>query len=365
MPRETDSQGQSHYTAIPAKCLALLPFKSEALTRWGNRSDLAEFRHRLQEDGDVGEMPWADYEGRREQGDQITLLADELTSGSTHGYHERRPGSRKAVNYRRDAAFGGFAKAWEVWGYVEEELLSEAGFYSLAHTLEAKTDIDCALVLIKQYFYRQAFICLRTFLEDVLFPLYHLHHPGEFAKWRAGTNQHLTVRGKDGAVARLLKKGAIDQPFADRINTAYGEHNPAVHGHADVIINAGVFDRNWQGLSFKREELNDWLVKAKECLEIGLVLVKSTSDGWLALTCSGPMVCPTCHSTDFSVKARATKPVKDIEFQLGGRTVIFSTPKGPRPVLYRYRCRGCGKTINSTRSRRENEALKDVKLPRL
>ncbi len=348
---------------IPARCLALLPFKSEPLTRWGKRSDLAEFRHRYQDDGDVGELPWADHEGRRDRLGQITALADELTRGSVHGYHERRPGKSRPVNYRRDAAFGGFAKAWEVWEHVDEELLSESGFFSLAHTLEAKTDIDCALVLIRQFFYRQAFICLRTFLEDVLFPLYYLHHPGEFAKWRAGTNHHLTVRGDDGAVARLLKKGAIDQSLAGRIKTAYGEHNPAVHGHAEAIIHAGIFDRNWQGLSFKREELHDWLVKAKECLEIGLVLIKSTSDDWQALTRSGPMVCDTCHSTDFRIKAWPSKPAKDVEIQFGGRLIKLSAPKEPRPVLYKYTCRSCGKTINSTRSRRENLALKTAQTP--
>jgi hypothetical protein len=66
---------------------------------------------------------------------EIRVLGRKLTKGSIRTYHERNQDESKSIDYLRDPVFGGFAKAWLAWMWLDEELLSESGFVSLAHTL--------------------------------------------------------------------------------------------------------------------------------------------------------------------------------------------------------------------------------------
>lgn len=278
----------------------------------------------------------------------ILQQADDLSAGSEETYHERKKETPARIDYRDDPILGGFAKAWIAWRAVETELLSENGSFSLAHTLEATSDIDCALQLVKRFYYRQARICLRTFIEDLVYPLYFFHHRSAFEEWKAGTGQLPTMRGKNGILDSLVQQNELDAGVAARLDKIHKAGNSSVHGAAATMIHAGIHRREWRGHSFKAAELEAWLATAKECLECGICVVKRISDDWLAATQNGPHFCRRCHSQKFTAKKYEYRPWVPVHIDLGGVKVTLPEPEGPRPDLYIFECSGCGAVWHGT-----------------
>lgn len=345
MPTENDATGETRWTFLPADCLALLPFQSESLNRWRSDNDLSRFLGRLaceepdlQDRGTTGTAP-----------EHLLALADEFSSGSTETYHERLECSPVRIDYRLNAVFGGFAKAWTAWQAVETELLSENGSFSLAHTLETTSDMECAIDLAKRFYYRQAAICLRTFIEDLVYPLYFFHHRSKFDDWKVGKGKLPRVRGAGGILEQLVKGRALDSAIAGRLATAYGAQNQAVHGDAGTLVNAGTFTRDWRGRSFKAVELTRWLQMAKECLECGLFVLKRVSDDWLAYTRNRGPICDRCHSRDYRVQKYTSRPWVPVEIDLGGVKFVLPKPEGPWPDIYVFTCQRCGDFWHGTR----------------
>lgn len=174
MPYERNSEGETVYTYVPADCLALLPFAPDPVARWKPGNDLDRFQHRLAQ-GEMAREYCLQLEDVEEEeahswAKGFHRLADAFTEGSTQAYHPKRQGPSRKINYRQHPAFGGFAKTWAAWQMIEEEVLSENGFASLVHTLESRDDIGCALELLQKFYYRQAFVSLRLFIEDVIYP---------------------------------------------------------------------------------------------------------------------------------------------------------------------------------------------------
>ena len=330
MPYEPDSAGQRSYTVLPADCLKSLPFQDEPIANWKDGDDLNRFYERWS----AGDGYFDGTEIPEESLNAVEQLADELSAGSTFTHHEKDQAPLAAISYRHDPVFGGFAKAWVVWTFLDHEILAESSFVSLAHTLEVMSDMECAIELVKKYYYRQATICLRTFIEDLIYPLYFVHHPDDYPNWQSGAVQLPTVRGEKGILAGLKARGSLDASVGARLGLLYGAQNRAVHGAAQTLVHAGTFDGNWRGLSFKADELAVWLQTAKGCLECGLSVVKRTADQWKEYSRRRAPFCDRCHSIEFVIT-----PYQYLESRPDN--VILGDIKPPRGILYVYQCKRC------------------------
>jgi hypothetical protein len=359
MPTEKDASGKSQWVFIPADCVALLPFTAEPLHRWRSGNDISRFIRRLAcEDVDLDAVE--ERAAGTSAPDDLLRLAEELSAGSTETYHERLKLRSARIDYGRDPVFGGFAKAWAAWQAVETELLTEDGSFSLAHTLETTSDIECAVDLVKRFYYRHATICLRTFVEDLVYPLYFLHHRSDYDQWKAGQGRLPRMRGNGGILDDLVKRGAVDDTIAKRLGATYQSQNHAVHGAAATLLHQGTFNGAWRGRSFKVDELARWLEMAKECLECGIVVVKRLSDDWLAATRNNPHFCRRCHSKDLSVRKCRYRLWVPVEITLGNVKFTLPEPRGPRPTIYVFRCRRCGSVWHGTIPEKRHKAARSI-----
>ena len=247
-------------------------------------------------------------------------LAERLSEGSKHAYHGRRD-IDESIDFRYVPAFESFKNAYQGWEALDEDLLSESLFFSLAHLLEAKTDLDCSIELMATFYYRQAFVSLRTFIEDVLLPVYFLEDREEYKKWKAGSARVPNIRGKDGVISFLRKAQRIKEPNLAKMDTLYERLNGFVHGRPETLIHSGTCDGEWRGHSFKQSACMEWLDAATECINTAIVIMKQHTDHWWQQKRLEGLICDVCHETDFERKLESM--MKD----------------GP---LYKYTCRQCG-----------------------
>ena len=223
---------------IPAACLDALPLSPESISRWSTDGDLLVFLRNLHD--------WtteaANGSGQRFPVNYRSYGDTQYEQGKSSFREIASEFQRQAENHRdtaipygpiriyepidclEDTTFGLLAKHAIAWDAVVEALLSDDGFFSLPIILEARTELDCSVLLAKHLYYKQALQVLRGLLElNVL----HVHFAGDerdYAAWQVGNYRVPNLRGdqpeRQGLLRRLLQKGAIAQDVKDESGLA-------------------------------------------------------------------------------------------------------------------------------------------------
>jgi len=150
------------------------------------------------------------------------------------------PHSSNYLDFYQDAQFGQVAKYAIALKCCTHRLLEDAGFYSLAHVLEAESDLDCSLLLASNFYYKQATLMLRSILEEVLLPIHFCDSVSDFDNWKANNYRTPNLRGRDGLIQRLLKKNIIHEPLATQTAVLYGNLSAYVHGSQSTLIHQNI-----------------------------------------------------------------------------------------------------------------------------
>lgn len=317
---------------ISTTCVSHLPFIEEAVSEWSSEGDLATFLIDLCDqpcvmiapDGSRHESNYSDYGVYLFDGGvtEMQQLAEELSDASTEVYHQD-PAKRETTprDFLHDLKFGRAAKALIAWKAVDSAVLSESAFVSIYHTLEAGSDLDCSVQLVKQHYYKQAGYCLRAFIENITLPLWFVAEPEAFAAWNKDDFRVPRFRGKDGLVRKLVTQHLITDELSKQTDSLYQRLNAYVHSTAGTMIHGGHVSGEWRGLSFKHDAFDEWCDLVAACVEAAIQMVKTQVDAWLTREGADPNLCVICHSiSDYSVE----------ENTFAGRTT------------YMLRCNRCG-----------------------
>jgi hypothetical protein len=318
-----------------------LPFKAEAITRWNEDSDLPKFLVALYNqpcvitgpDGVEHDSNYSDYGIYLFDGglEKMTALAQELTESSVNVHHQNPEKiKKKKHDFMKDDQFGLAAKSIVAWEGIDSALLSESAFVSIYHTLEAGSDLDCSVTLLKSFHYKQAGYCLRAFIENATLPLYFSQNPDKYELWKKdGFNVPPFRRKKDGLLNQLASQKVLTSDLADKVGLIYGKLNAFVHSSVSGMIHSGHDSGEWRGLCFKLDEVHRWCGLVTECVEVGIHLAKIQTEIWLKTLNSKPDICAICHSEN-NFKSKQVK----------------SAGKEP---LFEFVCKKCGHKWYSTR----------------
>jgi hypothetical protein len=210
------------------------------------------------------------------------------------------------IDFYQDAQFGQVAKYAIALKCCVANLLADAGFYSLAHVLEAESDLDCSLLLASNFYYRQATLMLRNILEEVFLPIHFCDSVSDFDNWKANNYRTPNLRGKDGLIKRLLKKNIIHEPLATQITKLYGNLSAYVHGSQSTLIHQNIHLGELHQVDFNPSIFSAWCQLFCECVDVCARLLKINHDQWdvirsdkfKTLAKVGKTLCYTCHNED-------------------------------------------------------------------
>ncbi|MFL5624660.1 MAG: hypothetical protein ACJ788_03590, partial [Ktedonobacteraceae bacterium] len=236
-------------------------------------------------------------------------------------------------------------------------LLEDAGFYSLAHILEAESDLDCSILLASNCYYKQATLMLRNVLEEVFLPIHFCNSISDFDDWKANNYRTPSLRGKDGLIKRLLKKNIFHAPLATQIANLYGNLSAYVHGSQSTLIHQNVHLGEVHRVEFNQSVFSAWCQLFCECVEVCARLLKINYDQWCVirslkfetLAKVGKTLCTTCHNEDTfdrwllpSEYCYTPRVVDDEETNI--------LENAGDLAFYRYICQRCGHgiTVNAS-----------------
>src|SRR5947207_93953 len=124
---------------LPQTAIDILPLTAEPMSQWIKDTDIRLFAQAIYGDSLVpsfGSDLCADLEKEmREQARAFTKMV--MEAGDLSIYRD----------FYQDAQFGQVIKYAIALKCFIHNLLEDAGFYSLAHILEAESDLDCSLLL--------------------------------------------------------------------------------------------------------------------------------------------------------------------------------------------------------------------------
>jgi hypothetical protein len=304
-----------------------LPFKAESIHRWKKSSDLPQFLVTLFDqpcvitgpDGVEHHSNYSDYGFYLFDGGikKMKALAEELSESSLQVYHQNPEKiQKKKHDFLKDDQFGLAAKSVNAWDGITSAMLSESAFVSIYHTLEAGSDLDCSVTLLKSFHYKQAGYCLRAFIENVTLPLYFSQNPDKYELWKQeGFNTPSFRRKKDGLLNQLASQGILTADLAERVGIVYGKLNAFVHNSVSSMIHSGHDAGEWRGLCFKLDEVHKWCGLVSECVEVGILLAKIQTEMWLKTLASKVDVCSICHSENNYDKKQVDSAGKDSMFE--------------------------------------------------
>ena len=194
---------------LPQTAIDLLPLSAEPMSQWKKDADIRLFTEALYPPPfyppSSRELN-VDFEKEmREQARAFTKNLMEAQNTSTY------------IDFYQDHRFGQVAKYTLAMKCCILSLLEDAGFYSLAHVLEAESDLECSLLLASHFYYKQATLMLRNVLEEIFLPIHFCDSVPDFDAWKANSYRTPNLRGKEGLIRKLLKKNIIHEPLATRV----------------------------------------------------------------------------------------------------------------------------------------------------
>jgi hypothetical protein len=283
---------------LPQAAIDVLPLSAEPMSQWKKEVDIRLFAKALYPapfyPPPTRELN-ADLEKEmREQARVFTKNLMEAQNASTY------------IDFYQDHRFGQVAKYALALKCCIQSLLEDAGFYSLAHVLEADSDLECSLLLASHFYYKQATLMLRNILEEIFLPIHFCDSVVDFNAWKADSYRTPNLRGKDGLIKRLLKKNIIHEPLATRVSNLYRDLSSYVHGSQSTLIHQNVHLGEVHRVEFEESVFSAWCQLFCECVDVCARLLKINFDQWKTirslkfetLAKVGKTFCHTCHNEE-------------------------------------------------------------------
>lgn len=322
---------------IPDVALKYFPFSAASLSEWTEENDLLQFLYALHDksgfmtrpDGKSTSVNYRSYgatvykRGKR----HFDVWAQRFTKGAREA--TPAPGASTQTiefpDFQADPDFGRMAKYSVAWNGVVGEVLAESAFFSIAHLLEARDDLECSLLLAAELYYKQAVQNLRNYLEDLVLPVHFCDNRDNYLAWKKNSYRVPPLRGTRGVLKRLVERGLVPNSLSERVSDLYGRLNGFVHASEKHLIHKGHFTGQWMGYVFKKEDFSEWCKSFCDSVEIGVELLKINIEQYRALSAEGRILCDICHNKDdFEVEI----------YEFGGEEHS------------RIHCRSCGNTMH-------------------
>lgn len=318
--------------------LAYLPFSTESLMSWGEKSDLYRFLSELSNHEGIlvtanGERETVNY---RASGYGDKLFHAGKRRFRSWAYHFMHSAEKNVDAYRGFAnsvslpdfyeseSFGTVAKYVVAWDGLVNNALSSGTFFSIAHILESEDDLRCSLKLASELYYKHAIQVLRSFLEDLVLPVYFATNPPAYARWRENNYRTPPLRGPKGVLNKLVNKEVLFDELRNHVGELYDNLNSFIHGSEQRLINSGHYTKDWVGHAFKEESYLEWCTYVSTAVTLAIHLLRINLAQWEQFREERRIVCPICHNDrDFSAN----------EFTFGGE------------MFTQYGCQSCGKEM--------------------
>lgn len=292
----------------------LLPFISEPLISFDRESDLAKYLTQLFDktgtmitpEGNEVSFSYAFYGFYRlEEGiEQFKIIANKFQEDAQKVLPT--PAAKNNVesipNFKKDFNFGHMAKCAIAWDSTVSAVLSENAYFSLAHVLEAASDLNCSILLSSNLYYKQALQVLRSYVEGMTIQLYFCQNMNQFEKWKNGQFRTPPIRGKNGILKKLISSGLLSNNLAELISDLYRDLNESIHGSEKRLIHQGLFEGNWTGLLFQYSRFEEWSKYYTQCVYIGIPLFRLIVNYWNKISAKQGIVCKVCHKNNFDIK---------------------------------------------------------------
>lgn len=304
---------------IPATALKRLPFSPEPLSQWNDATDLLHFLYEIYdkptlmvlENGTKISGSYRDYGEevykRGQENFQLLIKQFELAAQKAPPAPGAATQTITVPDFSNESIFGKAAKYVIAWNGVIEEVLSESAFFSLAHVLESQEELKSSILLASNLYYKQASEILRSFLEELVLPIYFCDHPNKFADWKSN-NYHIPPlrdrNGKKGLLSQLVEQKKLSQKLKDEISDLYGELNTYIHGSEGRLIHKGLFTGKWMGHVFKSDDFCKWCEYICRSVDVGIQLLITNINQWGESKIPGQVICPICHNQkDFNTES--------------------------------------------------------------
>lgn len=304
---------------IPATVLKRLPFSPERFSQWNDATDLLHFLYEIYdkptlmvlEDGTRLSGSYRDYGKevykRGQEHFQLLIKQFELAAQKATPAPAAATQTITVPDFSNESIFGKAAKYLIAWDGVIGEVLSESAFFSLAHILESQEELNSSILLASNLYYKQALQILRSFLEELVLPVYFCDNPNKFTDWKSN-NYHIPPlrdrTGKKGLLSQLVEDKKLSQELKDEISDLYGELNNYIHVSERRLIHKGVFTGNWMGHVFKHDDFCNWCEYFSRSVDIGIHLLIININQWKSIKIPGQVLCPICHNQkDFNTES--------------------------------------------------------------
>jgi hypothetical protein len=272
---------------IPKKAIEkYLPFSFEPLSEWSDKTDLLQFLYELftQEAVVTGPFGRKVYSNYRSYGKYLFDLGFEYFKDLASQFKVEvennlpKPGAKiiKAIthDFLKNKYFGKMAKSAMAWNAIGNQIFSENAPLSMTHLLETATEIKCSIFLAKNLFYKQAIIVLRSFLEELISPLFFSNNANLFQLWKQNQDTPLpNMRGRNGMLVDLKSRKIISKRLNQKVDKLYKEMNRYIHGKEEYLINKGMYTDQWKGLIFKEKEFKRWASYLSQTVAAGIKIV--------------------------------------------------------------------------------------------
>ena len=294
---------------IPLASVSVLPLAPEPLAAWTPEGDLHDLLTKLFDVEGVMIDPSGQERVVNYSSYGHSRYDDGLRDFTTWS-QEFRDRAMKAVpapaskiqspenipDFRTDANFGLMAKYQISWSAALNAILSEDGFFSIAHTLESEDDAECSVVLASHLYYRQAGQVLRNVIEGVFAHMYFCEDDEAFAQWRSGIFKMPPLRGRDGLLKRLAARSLLTQELATEADSVYGQLCSDVHGAENRLVNRGIFTGEWVGRLFEYDRFAEWCGVFARTIDLSIRVQRLTTNRWLQVLPQGMPFCSMCHN---------------------------------------------------------------------
>lgn len=321
---------------INDRLLGYLPFAAEPLLSWQERTDIHRFLLDLSDmqgtillpDGHKEAVCYRDYgdflfqHGKRE----YRNWAYHFTQSAEKSVEAYRGKSDSVTlpDFYQNPSFGETAKYLLAWDGIVGTALSSGAFFSIAHILESVDDLECSRKLASELYYKHASQVLRSFLEDLVLPVYFAENPSAYSDWKINNYRTPPLRRRNGILKGLKDRQLLDDRIVDEISELYGDLNSFIHGSENRLVNRGRYTRDWVGHAFNMDSYLTWTDHVKKAVATAMFLLRANLAQWEAFRINSRVVCLICHNVDdFDTE----------KFVFGGEE--FS----------RYLCKSCGDSV--------------------
>ncbi len=329
---------------LPQTAIDILPFSAEPISQWKTNVDIRLFAEALYPPPfNPPSTRELDPDFEREIQEQARIFTKNLMES---------PNASASIDFYHDHRFGQVAKYTLALKCCILSLLEDGRFYSLAHILEAESDLDCSLLLASHFYYKQSTLMLRSVLEEVFLPIHFCDSVSDFEAWKANSYRTPNLRGKDGLIKKLHKKNIIDEPLAIQTANLYAHLSGYVHGSQNILIHRNIHLGQRHAVKFNEEVFSAWCRLFCECIETCIRLLKINNDQWStirslkfeALAKAGKTFCNQCHNEDaFDRWLLSSRYIYVKQEEEGNSTTIIHNVKNL--AFYRYICHRCRNTI--------------------